>query len=294
MKIWLSKNSEVSVSDQLVEQVTLGVASQDLQIGEKLPSTREIARRFHIHQNTVIAAYRRLAEAGLVEFKKGSGVYVIRTKKYNGKPNGLEPIIDRFLSEAVNSGYTLTEIMDQLQHRIHAAKPTQFLLVEPDVELRKILLEEIERATGCSVDGVSFEDFAVLRKDHELQVTAFTQKEKVANACPSGRNCIFLWPNSVPASMSGRSRPSNSDLIAIISGWEKFLALAKLFLLAANIESDTIITRSPDSPDWTNGLQAASLIICDSLTAKHFPDDDRVRIFPLISDDSLAELRSRI
>ena len=295
MKLWLSKNSEVSVSDQLVEQITLGIASQDLKTGEKLPSTSEIARRFQIHQNTVIAAYGRLAAHGLVEFKKGSGVYVSRVENDDGKSHGLEPIIDRFLLEAAASGYTLPEVSQRLQQRLHAKKPTRVLLVESDIELQKILLAEIESATGCSVEGISFEDFSAVPEHDDLQITAmFDEKEKLGNILPPGRNCIFLRANSVPALLTGRERPSDSDLIAVVSGWERFLTLAKLFLLAANIEADTIITRSPDSPDWLDGLQIASLIICDSLTAKQFPSDSRIRVFPLIAEASLAELLSTI
>lgn len=293
MKIWLSKNSEVSLSDQLVEQVMLGIASHDLKVGEKLPSTRELARRFGIHQNTVIAAYRRLAETGLVEFKKGSGVYVTAVKKFDENSNGLASIVDRFVSEAATSGYSLTDIIEHLRSRVDA-KPSRFLLVESDVELQKILVAEIEAVTGCSVDSITFEDFSTLRTDGELQVTAFTRKSKVANACSPARKSISLRPNSVPASLSGRSRPADSDLIAVVSGWEKFLALAKLFLLAVNIDSETIIVRSPGVPDWKSGLQTASLVICDSLSANEFPDDARVRIFPLISEDSIAQLRSAI
>ena len=292
MKIWLSKNSEVSVGDQLVEQITLGVVSHDLEVGEKLPSTRELARRFGIHQNTVIAAYRRLAETGLVEFKKGSGVYVTAAKKVDPNSRTLASIVDRLLTEAESAGYTFTNVLKELKSRIHPAKPNRFLLVESDVELRMILLAEIESATGCQAAGVAFEEFSAPGEDDNLQVAAFTQKEAVSKMCHPARKSIFLWPNSVPTTMSANTRPSDRDLIAVVSSWGKFLNLAKLFLMAANIDPDTIITRAPDSPDWSRGLQNASLIICDTLASKYFHDDERLRVFPLISDTSLAELRS--
>jgi DNA-binding transcriptional regulator YhcF (GntR family) len=43
MKIWLSKNSEIPVREQLITQIALGIASKDLKTGERLPSTSEIA-----------------------------------------------------------------------------------------------------------------------------------------------------------------------------------------------------------------------------------------------------------
>src|SRR5215207_1416747 len=78
MKIWLSKNSEVPIREQLVAQITIGVLGGDLAAGDKLPSTQEIARRYAIHSNTASSAYRELAERNLVEFRKGSGFYVRR------------------------------------------------------------------------------------------------------------------------------------------------------------------------------------------------------------------------
>src|SRR5215210_5281601 len=76
MRLWLAKNSEVPLREQLATQIMLGITSGDLVSGERLPSTRDVARRFSIHSNTVSAAYRELARRGWVEFRKGSGVYV--------------------------------------------------------------------------------------------------------------------------------------------------------------------------------------------------------------------------
>ena len=79
MRLWLSKSSEVPLREQLVTQIILGVVSNDLKANERLPSTRELARRYKIHANTVSAAFRELTRLGWVEFRKGSGVYVKAT-----------------------------------------------------------------------------------------------------------------------------------------------------------------------------------------------------------------------
>src|SRR3989442_6667932 len=76
MRLWLSKSSEVPLREQLVTQIRLGIISGDLEVRQKLPSTRELARRFRIHSNTVSAAYRELHRSGWVAVRKGSGGYV--------------------------------------------------------------------------------------------------------------------------------------------------------------------------------------------------------------------------
>ena len=43
-------------------QIILGILSDDLSPGQRLPSTRELARRFHLHPNTISAGYRQLAQ----------------------------------------------------------------------------------------------------------------------------------------------------------------------------------------------------------------------------------------
>jgi hypothetical protein len=56
MRLWLSKSSEVPLREQLVTQIILGVASNDLKPEERFPSTRDLARRYKIHSNTDLVA----------------------------------------------------------------------------------------------------------------------------------------------------------------------------------------------------------------------------------------------
>lgn len=279
--------------EQIISQISLGIVSGDLKAGEKLPSIREIARRFCIHQNTVSNAYRELAERGLVEFKRGSGVYV--RANGNETSNALDRLIKRFFQEAAVEGFTPDEIKFALQKRLIAKSPKHFLIVESDAKLLEILIAEVSGSTDRRVQGVSFEDLPDVDLNDESPVLLIFDKTKTfQQTLPPDTNCIYLKANSVPDSMTGKARPSDDDLIAVVSGWENFLTLAKMFLLAARIAPETIIFRSPNQTNWKSGLSAVSMIICDSAAAKEFPNDDRVRVFRLIADSSLNELRKSI
>ena len=74
MRLWLSKNSEVVWREQLTTQIVLGILGDNLKPGQRLPGTRELARRFRIQANTVSAAYRDPAARRRVEFRRGSGI----------------------------------------------------------------------------------------------------------------------------------------------------------------------------------------------------------------------------
>ncbi len=278
--------------EQIIAQISLGITSGDLKAGEKLPSTRELARRFQIHQNTISNAYRRLAEQNLVEFKKGSGVYICEKGNNLSKIFALDRLINQFFQNAAAQGFANEAIKAALQKHLTAKKTARFLLIEPEPNLRKILIEEISGALNAAVEGISPEDLAGKHFENEAETWLMFDKAEIApETLPPNVNCVLLKANSVPDSMTGKQRPAETDLVAIVSGWETFLTLAKMFLLAARIAPETLIVRSTNEPNWKNGLPAASMIICDSATAEEFPNDKRVRIFQLIADESLEKLR---
>lgn len=290
MKFWISKNSEVSIHEQIVTQIRLGVASRDLLPGEKLPSTRELARRFKIHQNTVSAAFRELAAGDVVEFRKGSGVFIAEQTDGTEKPR-LDDIFSHFLDRAAAAGYSRREIEEHLRERLWAERSSGLLVIESDAALREIVIEEIREATGIQADGITFEKFAEHPIANGTPLAAmFDEKEKLGPVLPANSACIFLNANSVPSSLAGRTRPSADELIAIVSGWEKFIALAKLFLVAAQIDPEMFVSRLTSDQDWRKGIDQAALIICDSLTARNFPGDSRVQVFPLIAPASLEKI----
>lgn len=290
MKIWLSKNSEVPVREQIITQITLGIASGDLAVGTRLPSTREIALRYHIHSNTVSNAYQILAEQGWLEFRKGSGFYVRETNSQTGA-NSLDRLIAQFVHAAQTAGFSLEEIKTRSAHFFASNHSNQLFVIESDAGLREILVEEIREATKLDVAGAEFENLEKILQMRGANFTAmFDEKAKLGAVLPPDKTCVFLKTNSPAASMKGEARPTAADLIAVVSGWENFLTLAKTMLVAVQIEPESLIIRSTRETNWRKGLSAASMIICDSLTAKDLTELQNVRIFRLIAEESFGEL----
>lgn len=293
MKIWLSKNSEIPIGEQLIIQITLGIVSGDLPTGERIPSTRELARRFQIHANTVGAAYKKLSEKGLIEFRKGSGFYVCAAKSGNATGEfELDLLVGEFFRNAQSRGFSRDEIEKHLSKRLTAQAPETILVVEPDENMRAILVEEIGAATDFQIVGVNLEEFKDKHRTTHAIVAAMTdEKANIEHLLQDEKASVFLIARSVSGSMKDEPPPPTNDLIAVASGWDDFLNLAKTVLVAANVEADSIILRSTKEANWQKGLKDASMIICDALTAKELGGDRRVRPFRLISDNSLDELR---
>ncbi|HEX8649521.1 MAG TPA: GntR family transcriptional regulator [Pyrinomonadaceae bacterium] len=295
MRLWLSKNSEVPLREQLTTQIVLGIASSDLKPGQRLPSTRELARRHHIHPNTVSAAYRDLARRGWVEFRRGSGVYVRPLAEDAALDTRLEldQLIAAFLRMARSRGFSLAEITAGIKHWLKLQPPDHLLLIEADAELRSILVAEIKEATGFPVSGASPEDCAGQKLLAGAQPLAmYGQAERVRQALPPRVSCLFLHSRSVPESLQGERPPAPDALLTVVSRWPEFLRWSRAILVAAGLDPTALNFRDARRAGWQRGLRSSSFVITDTLTAGQLPTGCHARIFRIISDASLAELRS--
>src|ERR687891_1250352 len=72
----LKRDGERSVTAQIVDAFAAAIDSGELQPGEQLPPTRELAERAGVNHLTAVRAYRRLRELGLVTAHVGRGTFV--------------------------------------------------------------------------------------------------------------------------------------------------------------------------------------------------------------------------
>jgi len=296
MRLWLSRSSEVPLREQLQAQIILGIASKDLKSGQKLPSTRELALRYKIHANTVSAAYRELGKRGWVQFRKGSGVYVrqFSSAQLEGKTE-LDRLIAVLFTGARKKGFSLSDLQARLRHWLALQPPDHFVVIEPDPELREILVAEVEEATGIMVTGVEpdqSEGPNVLTG--ALPLVFYSNYETIRARLPPETDLIALHSRSVPESLQGQKKPSSDEITIVVSHWPEFLRSSRTVLIAAGLHPDTLSFRDAREPGWKKGLRSATLVITDSLTARRLPEVSDVRVFRVISDSSIAELRSYV
>jgi len=290
MRLWISKSSEVPIREQLVTQIVLGIVSNDLKIAERLPSTRELARRYKIHANTVSAAYRELARRGWVEFRKGSGVYVrARNDEPLDNKLALDQLIARFFRNLRENGYSLAEIQTGIQRSLSVQRPDHFLLLELDPELREILVAEISKATNVKVRGVGPEEFDGVAG--AVPLVLYGHLEAFGDRIRPEMDVLALHSASVVESMRGQTRPSPDALVAIVSRWPEFLRWARTMLIAAGLDADALSFRDARERNWEKGLRSAAFVITDSLMAPRIPAGCEVKVFRVLAESSLKEIR---
>ncbi len=76
--LWLDidRSSGVTLTRQVYEALRAKILSGELRAGERLPSTRELARTLGVSRNVVLGAYDQLVAEGFVESRPGAGNFV--------------------------------------------------------------------------------------------------------------------------------------------------------------------------------------------------------------------------
>ena len=110
--------SGVPVYRQIIDQVTGGIASGALTPGDQLPTVRQLAVDLAINPNTVIRAYGELEIRGVLETEQGTGTFISQQKVRRDdaeRQRSLNQLIGDFIARAGSAGFTVEELIEQLQ-----------------------------------------------------------------------------------------------------------------------------------------------------------------------------------
>ncbi len=293
MRFWFVHSDEVSLREQICTQVTLGIASGELKPGERLPSTRELARRFGLHPNTVSAAYSQLQQEGKLERRHGSGVYVGRVPAFDaggpGSPRLLDRMIADLLTAARAQGFSRDTVVERARRWMAVAPPDHFLLVEPEPERREIVLAELRETLRFPVRGCGFEECADAVST--IAVALPSKAVQARSSLPAAIELITLQVTSVPGEMKEWLPVPPEALVGICSRWPEFIKIARTMLIATGFSPDALVERVRGEPGWAEGLLATAAVVCDAATAPRLPSRVRAVPFRLVSETTLVQLR---
>lgn len=76
MLIRLDPSLSLPLYEQLAASVRAGIASGEIEAGEKLPGARELAASLAVNVHTVLRGYNLLREEGLLDLRRGRGAVV--------------------------------------------------------------------------------------------------------------------------------------------------------------------------------------------------------------------------
>lgn len=294
MRLWLEHGAEVSLREQIVTQVILGILSGELSSGQRLPSTRELARRFHLNPNTVSTGYKQLHREGWVKFQRGSGVYV-RKREFGplGQPGvALDQLIADFFVAARKLRVPLAEIRERLRQCLQSQPPDRFVLIEPDEELRRIVAAEIRQSVGIPVEAFGLGDRKlVVAVTGAIPVALPGNANVVRRSLSPGVALVVLGVRSATSSLAQWLPAPAGALVGVASRWPRFLKLARVMLVAAGFHPNQLFFRDARKQNWQRGLRETQAVVCDCETAEKLPKTMRAVVFRVLSESSLDELR---
>src|SRR3954464_3294209 len=100
---------------QLERGLRAAIAAGRLQIGDQLPTVRELAVELRINANTVARVYVELERAGVIETRRGVGSFIKSTPLQARPPREherrLRAFATRVLADTEAGGFSLDELI---------------------------------------------------------------------------------------------------------------------------------------------------------------------------------------
>jgi GntR family transcriptional regulator len=172
-------------------------------------------------------------------------------------------------------------------------RPDHFVVLEPDPELREILVAEMRLATKVRVVGAGPADLDYAGTlIGAVPLVLYGHLEAFGERLKPQTDLLVIHSGSVVESFRGETKPRPDALIAIVSRWPEFLRWSRTLLVAAGLDADALSFRDARERGWEKGLRSAAFVITDSLMAPRIPAGCEIKLFRLISDRSLREIRA--
>ncbi len=130
MQLSVNPSDDLPIYRQLMRQIMDAIAGAQLELGEQLPSHRELSERLVIAPLTVKKAYDELEKLGYIVSQRGRGTYVadsLPRRARRVQNEHLSEAAQRLLSQAYLAGLSFTEVVQLLKaaDRTLAHDPTR-------------------------------------------------------------------------------------------------------------------------------------------------------------------------
>jgi len=156
--IKIDRNSSVSVSEQLAEQLRYRIASGVFKVNDVLPATRSLAAQLGISFHTVRKAYQILVDEGILRSQRGSGYQVMARAPLTSEER-LErgaSIVQEALQRLVGLGLDENDIEYLVEEQLNvldaASIERKIVLVAPYLEMAEHCTAHITSALQMNLE----------------------------------------------------------------------------------------------------------------------------------------------
>jgi GntR family transcriptional regulator len=162
--IRVSQTSGVPIYKQIVEQIEFMIEAGQLTDGDRLPSSRMLAKNLSINRNTVARAYRDLREQDYVESQRRRGMVVVGAVKAQERAKArtrARTVLADATKECVSLGLSAEEISSLAYHfGLHAEQlEVKIGFVECNIDRANYFSEELSSRLELEVEPLVLEHF---------------------------------------------------------------------------------------------------------------------------------------
>ncbi len=118
MLLEIDHHSGVPIYRQVIRQIRQQIMTDGLKEGNQLETVRDLAARLKVNPMTVSKAYSFLEAEGLVERKRGIGLFVAKVRKGQRdkiKDRLLNSIVNKTAITAIQLGVSEDEVIESLK-----------------------------------------------------------------------------------------------------------------------------------------------------------------------------------
>lgn len=150
---------------RIVSRLHLGL----LHAGERLPSSRAVARGFQVDPRVAVAAYRIQEREGLVDLRARSGIYVAASAGEHGIPHTrLAAWAVEVFVQAIEMGMPAPQLSAQLQRCIDTLH-LRALCIECNDDQLYSLCDELSQDYGLDTTALLLDELAEGKSGGEIQ-----------------------------------------------------------------------------------------------------------------------------
>ncbi|WP_207695714.1 hypothetical protein DOK67_0001586 [Enterococcus sp. DIV0212c] len=116
MLLEIDSQSDVPIYQQICNQLILGIAKNELQVGESLPSVRQMADEIGVNMMTVSKAYTLLKNDGYILTDRRNGTKIAQKQKTDPYfQTYFSETLELLLAEAYIHQFSENEIQEQIK-----------------------------------------------------------------------------------------------------------------------------------------------------------------------------------
>ena len=120
LNISILTGSNVSIYQQIIDQVCSAILSGKIAEDEPLPSVRGLAEELLINPNTVGRAYGELVREGILESKPGRGMFISQRRQIYSKgerERRIDQAVTSLVTHAFRLGFSSEEIVEEVARK---------------------------------------------------------------------------------------------------------------------------------------------------------------------------------